>query len=378
MKDTRVWIETDNKFFLREIRREHKKLEPHVYILEADDHGNMWLRKIDEEFQFDYKMYGLETTFIDRCVKTYQNTDRNLGLLLNGIKGTGKTVTAKNICNRLKMPTILIDSALPNGHLYLNDIPQDITILIDEYEKIFREDADMLTIMDGAFNSIHRRVFVLTTNYLSINENLIQRPGRIRYLKTFGDLTPTVIREILDDILIHKELYDKVLHFISTLEIITIDIVKAICQEVNIHNEDPENFASIFNIKRISGKYDVYHVNEDGSENLLAKSIKISPRMEFTSDGTVGCSFYLDGDYIGEITKVLDTDTVKVNLRTDYESNYNEFLMKTKSKQSRGGEMVSGDTKKTRKKKNDPVFEEKVFRMQNSFMLHRGFQWKGI
>ena len=64
----------------------------------------------------------------------------------------------------------------------------------------------MLSIMDGATNSEHRRVFLLTTNSLYINDNLLQRPGRIRYLKTFKDLTPEIIEEIVDDFLIYKEI----------------------------------------------------------------------------------------------------------------------------------------------------------------------------
>ena len=49
------------------------------------------LEKISNEFVFPYKIYGLQTNFIDHIIKTYNNTDGNMGILMNGIKGTGKS-----------------------------------------------------------------------------------------------------------------------------------------------------------------------------------------------------------------------------------------------------------------------------------------------
>ena len=49
-----------------------------------------YLSKIAESFTFDYKLYGLNQKFIDYVLKTYENTTGNLGVLLDGIKGTGK------------------------------------------------------------------------------------------------------------------------------------------------------------------------------------------------------------------------------------------------------------------------------------------------
>ena len=149
-------------------------------------------------------------------------------------------------------------------HEYVNNINQNLTILIDEYEKIFEEDVEMLTIMDGAINSEFKRVFILTTNSLRINENLLQRPGRIRYVKSFQDLSPDIIEELIDDILINKKYKNEVFSFISNLQNITIDIAKSVIVEVNIHDELPEQFKKIFNVKQITGKYDLTVLNPDG------------------------------------------------------------------------------------------------------------------
>jgi len=311
----KVWIESDDLFSLQSIKKEHKKLPVAVFLLCQDPFGNKFLQKLEEQFQFNYKMYGLETSLINRVLKTFKNTNGNLGILLNGVKGTGKTVTSKIICNELGLPVILLDSNLENGHLYLNDIPQDITIFIDEYEKIFNEDADMLTIMDGAFNSTHRRMFVLTTNKLYVNENLIQRPGRIRYLKTFKDLDINIITEIVNDVVIHKHLIADTIRFVSSLELITVDIVKAVCQEVNIHEESPEVFESVFNVKKLAGRYDIFILGEDGKNYPFETSAKMGgARPDFEEDRHIGNSFYINDDYAGEIYEVVDEKTVKTKV----------------------------------------------------------------
>ena len=67
-----------------------------------------YINKVADNFVFDYKLYGVSNSFIDYFIKTYNNTTGNLGILFNGIKGTGKTVTAKMLCNKLQLPVILI------------------------------------------------------------------------------------------------------------------------------------------------------------------------------------------------------------------------------------------------------------------------------
>ncbi len=50
----------------------------------------IFLEKISDEFVFPYKIYGLQNDFINHIIKTYNNTTGNIGVLMNGIKGTGK------------------------------------------------------------------------------------------------------------------------------------------------------------------------------------------------------------------------------------------------------------------------------------------------
>ena len=213
-----------------------------------------YLSKIAESFTFDYKLYGLNQKFIDYVLKTYENTTGNLGVLLDGIKGTGKTVTAKELCNHLQLPVILVQSmGDSNDKLikYLSTtINFDCIFFFDEYEKEFKNSSDVLSFMDGTYNSIYRKVFLLTTNELNVDPNLLGRPSRIRYKKSFSNLPEEVTREILNDILEDKTAIEKVIELTHSMNIITIDLIKAIATEINIHGvEALPDIKETFNIE---------------------------------------------------------------------------------------------------------------------------------
>ena len=357
MKDTRVWYGQDSALYLRHKEAAYKKqLDNCIYKLCKDKNDNYYLSKLSDKFTFDYKIYGLETDLMNRVIKTYDNSTGNLGVLLNGIKGTGKTVTSKLISNKLDLPVIVVDGTFSKE--YLNSIPQDIVIFIDEYEKSFGKDSSPLTIMDGVANAIYRRVFLLTTNKLDVNENLIQRPSRIRYIKTFKDLKPILIKEVLDDVLEHKELMKDTILFITSLEIITVDIIKSVANEVNIHHESPFKFADVFNVKQIEGKYDVFLIDGD-KQITIKKSAKVSPRKDRweDQDDVVGAYFYIENDYIGSIIEDLSNNTIKVKceIGKDYP------IIK----------LLGLDPIKDAKKTISKVF---TFKIENSFMTNSKFK----
>lgn len=245
-----------------------------------------YLEYVMSEFVFDYKIYGLQEDFINHVIKTYNEAQtRNLGILLNGTKGTGKTVAAKMIANRLHLPVIIVQNMGQEMNLqmmnYLStEINFDCVFFFDEYEKTFDKDTTILSFMDGVYNSESRKVFLLTTNTLSIDRNLIGRPSRILYLKKFGNLEIEAASEFLDDTLNNKEYKQEVLEFINLLSISTIDILKSVVKEINIHGiEEFRKSKSYFNVEINSYTY----ICEYASANIYNDSdfdvSKITPRI---------------------------------------------------------------------------------------------------
>lgn len=149
-----------------------------------------------------------------------------------------KTVTAEELCNRLKLPVIIVKSCKGEDDMLkflATQINFDCIFFFDEYEKEFKESSSVLSFMDGVHNSQYRKIFLLTTNELEINDNLLGRPSRIRYVRSFGNLPEETTLELLNDILIDKDAVESVLDLIRQMQIVTVDLVKALAQEVNIH-----------------------------------------------------------------------------------------------------------------------------------------------
>jgi hypothetical protein len=254
------WLKTINNF--RRVEGDFgiiDKVPVGVYNIGLSMQG-WYLERFADKFVFDYKVYGLQSEFCDYVVKTFENTTGNLGIMLTGTKGTGKTVTAKMLANKFNLPIIIVKDMGDNNQgliEYLNGFNFDCVLFLDEFEKNFSdEDSTILQIMDGVYNIGYRKIFLLTTNYLNVNENLIGRPSRIRYVKRFGNLNIKTVEEYLDDALLVPEARQDIIDFIDSLSISTIDILKTIVNEVNIHGVDSlEKCKDFFNVNRLSYEY---------------------------------------------------------------------------------------------------------------------------
>ena len=260
------WLKTNNIF--KKVNEDFStinKLPLGVYNVGLTMEG-WYLEKYADEFTFDYKIYGLETEFCEHVIKTFENTTGNLGIMLTGIKGTGKTVTAKLLANAFKLPVIIVKDMGGNNQgmiEYFSSFNFDSILFFDEFEKNFsNEDSTILQIMDGVYNIGYRKIFLLTTNQMTVNENLVGRPSRIRYVKKFGNLDLKTVREYLDDNLKVKEAYQDLINYIDTLSISTIDILKSIVNEVNIHGIDGLTKAKeFFNVSTLEYRYSVYYAS---------------------------------------------------------------------------------------------------------------------
>jgi hypothetical protein len=310
-----VWSKSGNSYRLSEISHQQELLEPGVYRLEYNEPFQFfYLDHVQDKFSFPYKVYGVETEFIQRVKKSWDNTTSNMGILLNGLKGTGKTVTAELICNELNLPVILVQKHHGGLVSFLNSIQQDIIVFIDEYEKIYNKyDNSLLSVMDGAFRTDTRKMFLLTTNELSIERNMLQRPSRIRYIKSYTDLTLDIIMEVVDDKLIHTHLRDCTIKMISELPIITMDLVKAVVEEVNIHEQDPALFKDIFNVQGDQADmYNVFRINEDGSRTEYARNATVAPA--YFSAYDEGDSLFVQRKRVGTITKFINKSQLLVEV----------------------------------------------------------------
>lgn len=344
-------------------------LPKRVYTMNFDpDRHEIFLEDFADEFHFDFKIYGMESKLIEHIITTFENTTSNLGILFNGVKGTGKTITAKIIANKTKLPVILINAPYPGLAGFISKINSPCVLFFDEFEKNFNtdkgHDLELLSIMDGVFNSPYRRVFLLTTNKLYINENFIGRPSRIRYKRSFGNLSTEIIMEYLNDCLEDKTRVPEILEFIDSLAISTIDILKSVVEEINIHKCSINDFKSFINVEQAKYSYSVqftyYCLDEENSISIFRDTLaKIGTKEkndkgeEYTLDednlniyrrrisSATSAEFLRAGDPIGGfglVVEPLTIDGILVTENSDGEKYYFKILnLENKPSLYRGG-----------------------------------------
>jgi SpoVK/Ycf46/Vps4 family AAA+-type ATPase len=240
----------------------NKTLSPGVYTIEWDGYFNCYL-KDGEPLTVPEKLYDVEKPFREQVVNSFRKIPRNLGVLLSGYKGQGKSVTAKLLCKELNIPVLMITRQVPkevNLLNQLNVLKQEYILFIDEFEKIFKKSSNsndgekkyhtddvFLSIMDGGLSSTYKKLFLLTTNS-EIGDYFINRPSRIRYYKNYQFIPESLYTMIVNDKLENKEFENDLREHLS-LNDCTIDLLCSIIEEINIHNVPYSSFKEFFNHK---------------------------------------------------------------------------------------------------------------------------------
>lgn len=183
------------------------------------------------------KLYGNINLQKDRILRSYKTQDKNLGVLLHGNGGTGKSILAKliafDVVNNFNQPVILVQQDSINHLEYvLSNIKQPVMFLIDEFEKMFEETEDqgyLLTLLDGLYNNNH--LFVLTANDQDrINRYFFNRPSRIRYNFYYGALGYDVYSEIINQHF-EPDFAAQLTGKLATINNLSFDIIQEIINE---------------------------------------------------------------------------------------------------------------------------------------------------
>jgi len=259
-------------------------------IMQNENTGQFYLQK-KEDFKLPPKIYGKDTNFINRVLKTYAHLGNRetLGILLNGLKGTGKTIDAELIAIESGLPVLFLTKAFIdiNFKNFLSSITQEFVLFIDEFEKIYDYDTQehLLSIFDGMLSN--KKIVIMTCNKDHINEYFNNRLKRIRYRKTYTNLSEIVTNEVIEDLLNDKSQKDNLFGVISEIGIITMDILISIIEEMNIHSYTATEAVTYLNVISEKVEYRVGRVlpsgiiKELGTFNSAANGSKLRCNIEF-------------------------------------------------------------------------------------------------
>lgn len=238
------------------------------YKLEAAPMHGLYLEKADYNISHG-KIYGKANIIASHVAEAYEKSDKSLGVLFSGGKGLGKSLTTRLIIEKLMSshPIIIINKYIDGMFDFLEPI-KNVIYLFDEFEKTMRGNANeqnnntnsttkqdqILTFLDGTASGIHN-LFLLTVNdKCELNDNLLSRPGRIRYHYRFESCDADTIRSYCKDNLKKPELESEVVNTLTATRYVSLDIVRALVDELNDYDVTVNEAMSYLNIdfKRIN------------------------------------------------------------------------------------------------------------------------------
>ena len=174
------------------------------------------------------------------------------GILLSGMKGSGKTLMAKKIAKESGLPIIVIDSKVASDDIepFFAKITDDVCIIFDEIDKYWNT-RYLLTFFDGVRPTCKKMVIATCNDEKEINAYLNDRCSRIRYKKRFGGLSKETVEGIINDIIGDKNKASAAAEYIcSNVGTISYDNVIVFGEEIK--NNPDDSFDDIIEFLNIS------------------------------------------------------------------------------------------------------------------------------
>ena len=250
------------------------------------------------DIEVNEKIYGSHEEKVEKVFKSFKMFERNMGVILSGAKGIGKSLFAKLLSIKAVehgYPLIIVDAAYPGIANFLTSITQEIFVMFDEFDKTFKSShdgdwdpqSDMLSLFDGF--SMGKKCFIVTCNKLDkLNDYLVNRPGRFHYHFRFGYPQGDEIREYLGDKLqaeYHDEI-EKVVNFASKVDL-NYDCLRAIAFELNLGIDFSNAIKDLNIVNTERDYYTVICVMKDGR-----KYKKTRVDIDLFSDEDTTLTFY--------------------------------------------------------------------------------------
>ena len=312
------------------------ELKAKLYSLEFNRDTGFYLLDVAENYSLPKKTYGKYKELAERVIKTCRNKRGNTGVLLTGLKGTGKTLFMKFIANamiNINTPVIQINKAYPGEEVF-NFIENlgECVLVFNEFGKNYRSydngsatsQLSLLSLLDGLGNS--KRLHLFTENDTSaISEYLLNRPGRVHYHFKHGRLNDEVIVEFCKDQSVPEDVVKEVLELSSKLRVLSFDILKCLIDEWKLYGGKVTDHIGILNITLCRDpdeeEIQLISITKSDGTSMPVENVRIDYRDSY---------IYLQStdSYARDTIHINDAVSVKGNIYKFISSNKEEMIFK--------------------------------------------------
>lgn len=251
-----------------------------IYKVSYSQFRGVFLENTDFKLEHG-KIYGHADEIASHIVDAYKKFSSNLGVILSGGKGLGKSLTARLVVEKVmkKYPVIIINEYIPTMFDCLSSISNAV-IIIDEFEKTMKghidgsdnhtdaksKQEDMLTFLDGTAVASHNLVLMTVNNVFEVDDFLRSRPGRIKYHYRYESIDEKTIRAYCADNLKKPKLEDDIVNELLATRYVSLDIVRALVDEVNAFDVSVSDALGYLNVEinRINVSADIILEFPDG------------------------------------------------------------------------------------------------------------------
>lgn len=140
----------------------YDKLPAQVYNVRFSKQSGFYLEMSAPLEIKESKIYGVHMDKCEKVLKSFSAFARNLGVILSGDKGIGKSLFTKLLSIKAieaGYPLLVVDTYIPGIASYIQTVEQECVVMFDEFDKTFGEvkeadgmappQTEMLSLFDG-------------------------------------------------------------------------------------------------------------------------------------------------------------------------------------------------------------------------------------
>lgn len=231
------FIKAGNKILNKPNGFDYDLINGKVYNLKYERYGVGSYFEEDGSLNLPKKVYTTkdDDIFIKRVNTYFEKTSKlSTGVMLSGVKGTGKTVMAKVIAKNSNLPVIVVDEDFPTSQIndFFRKFSTPVAVIFDEVDKHW-DTEDLLGWLDGVQTNAKKLVLFTCNDEDQVNEYLKDRCSRVRYTRHFEtNDNARFLKEILKDKGIAEDEIESTYTFIvNNFNLLSIDNILSFIDE---------------------------------------------------------------------------------------------------------------------------------------------------